>query len=511
MDQTSLLFVLLIVVVGGVIAYFGDWLGRRIGKKRLSMFGLRPRNTAALFTVLAGMVGTVFAVAAVSVLSRPVGVWLWQGSRVQASLEATKSDLRKTRSELETERGSVVEVREALAKESSKLKTAQGNVEKAQRDAASIRLEAKRLASEAKRLTSEVKQTRARLQETGRKLQAMQDRVQTLVAESKRLTTNNTTLGTQNRELASQNLDLANQVRENETKLREFDVRVAGLQTRIDELRKDLQLQQQLADQQAKNLDEQLRQARSELDSARAETEQARTEASTYLEVSRRYRESLGNSRFGKLLVNVRDELARVQVPPGNNQAEVRSRLLALISSAVDAAKQLGAGPPSGGDAAFVVQLQRPDGTMTTEAEVLDQVSQQAANKPDWTVIIARAVANAFRGEGIPLVFEVRDNPIVYRAGDLVSQLQLNAERPETDILAQISNFVETTLSADAVKAGMIPAVGRQEPLGRIDSQALLDLVPKIRATRGDVRLRFLASRETRAADRLELEFRVGR
>ena len=52
---TALVIGLLIVMCGG-IAYMGDLLGRRMGKKRLSLFGLRPRHTAVVFTVVTGMV-----------------------------------------------------------------------------------------------------------------------------------------------------------------------------------------------------------------------------------------------------------------------------------------------------------------------------------------------------------------------------------------------------------------------------------------------------------------------
>ena len=44
----------MLLVVGGVIAYVGDRLGTYIGKKRLSAWGLRPRHTAMLYTVLSG-------------------------------------------------------------------------------------------------------------------------------------------------------------------------------------------------------------------------------------------------------------------------------------------------------------------------------------------------------------------------------------------------------------------------------------------------------------------------
>lgn len=46
--------VLLLLVVAGTIAYTGDLIGRRLGKKRLTIFGLRPRHTAVLLTIISG-------------------------------------------------------------------------------------------------------------------------------------------------------------------------------------------------------------------------------------------------------------------------------------------------------------------------------------------------------------------------------------------------------------------------------------------------------------------------
>jgi len=46
--------VLLLLVVAGTIAYTGDLIGRRLGKRRLTIFGLRPRHTAVLLTIISG-------------------------------------------------------------------------------------------------------------------------------------------------------------------------------------------------------------------------------------------------------------------------------------------------------------------------------------------------------------------------------------------------------------------------------------------------------------------------
>src|SRR5438552_18659143 len=54
----------LTVCMGGIIAYNGDVIGRRYGKRRVTMFGLRPKYTAILVTSVTGVLisaGTALA------------------------------------------------------------------------------------------------------------------------------------------------------------------------------------------------------------------------------------------------------------------------------------------------------------------------------------------------------------------------------------------------------------------------------------------------------------------
>ncbi len=65
---TALGLILAILVLGGVLATVGDRLGTRVGKARLSLFNLRPRQTATLITIITGIVisamtfGILFAI-----------------------------------------------------------------------------------------------------------------------------------------------------------------------------------------------------------------------------------------------------------------------------------------------------------------------------------------------------------------------------------------------------------------------------------------------------------------
>ena len=51
----SLILVSTLVIISGLIAFVGDWVGLKIGKKRVTIFGLRPHYTAIFVTVISGI------------------------------------------------------------------------------------------------------------------------------------------------------------------------------------------------------------------------------------------------------------------------------------------------------------------------------------------------------------------------------------------------------------------------------------------------------------------------
>ncbi|MCW3097115.1 MAG: hypothetical protein JWL77_2733, partial [Chthonomonadaceae bacterium] len=58
----TLLALLLWIVLGGFISYYGDLQGRRWGKRRVSWLGMRPKHTAILITSLTGGVIALLSV-----------------------------------------------------------------------------------------------------------------------------------------------------------------------------------------------------------------------------------------------------------------------------------------------------------------------------------------------------------------------------------------------------------------------------------------------------------------
>jgi uncharacterized protein (DUF3084 family) len=68
----GILLIAALVIMSGVIAYVGDIVGRRMGRKRLSIFGLRPRHTAIVISVAAGMLITILTLGAAMAVSKDV-------------------------------------------------------------------------------------------------------------------------------------------------------------------------------------------------------------------------------------------------------------------------------------------------------------------------------------------------------------------------------------------------------------------------------------------------------
>ena len=90
------------VITGGAIAFIGDKLGTKIGKKRLSIFGLRPRHTSMIITVITGILITGLSIGAMAIVSKDVRTALFGMEELNAAIASTRSALETTTKDLST-------------------------------------------------------------------------------------------------------------------------------------------------------------------------------------------------------------------------------------------------------------------------------------------------------------------------------------------------------------------------------------------------------------------------
>ncbi len=85
--------VLLLLVIGGAIAIIGDYIGRAIGRRRLTVFNLRPRHTAFAVTILTGILIVFMTLTIILAVSRDARTALFGLEELRKDLADTKNDL----------------------------------------------------------------------------------------------------------------------------------------------------------------------------------------------------------------------------------------------------------------------------------------------------------------------------------------------------------------------------------------------------------------------------------
>ena len=79
-------------IVGGFIAYLADKMGSKIGKKRMSIFGLRPKHTSILLTVTSGTIIAVLTIGVMAVSSQSARTALFGMDKLQRELKLLNAE-----------------------------------------------------------------------------------------------------------------------------------------------------------------------------------------------------------------------------------------------------------------------------------------------------------------------------------------------------------------------------------------------------------------------------------
>lgn len=185
--MTGWLLLLSLLILGGVLSTLGDRLGSRVGKARLSLFGLRPRQTAVVITVLTGSLISVLSLGLMLLVSRQLRVGLFELNDLQARLRSSRADLkssraaqRQSRQQLETARGDEIEARR-------RLKEARNQAKQLREALDPLEAQTRRLEAERQRLSADVRSRDDEIRRTDRELAAVRDRIRAGEAELKQL------------------------------------------------------------------------------------------------------------------------------------------------------------------------------------------------------------------------------------------------------------------------------------------------------------------------------------
>lgn len=167
------LLILVLLVLGGVLSTLGDRLGSMVGKARLSLFNLRPRNTAVVITVLTGSLISAVSLGLMLLVSERLRTGLFELDRLETRLQQSRTALQGSQKAL-------AQAQEGQQQVQQELGQAEQRVTSLRRELAPLQAERDRLSREVKHRDAEIRRTEAELAALSRRITAGEQELEDL-------------------------------------------------------------------------------------------------------------------------------------------------------------------------------------------------------------------------------------------------------------------------------------------------------------------------------------------
>ena len=143
-DVATVVFAALVLMAaGGLIAYLGDRWGYAWGKKRLSLFGMRPKKTASFLTVITGVAIALLTLAVLLIINAGFRTALTHGATIIRNLHHNKLEIRVYVATIQLLKGQETSLqreedqdRMLAQQEAARVKAARGSLAKARTELA---------------------------------------------------------------------------------------------------------------------------------------------------------------------------------------------------------------------------------------------------------------------------------------------------------------------------------------------------------------------------------------
>ena len=502
------------VLMGGLIAYAGDIIGRRFGKRRASVFGMRPRHTAALVTSVTGVLISLLTTAILFLAVDPVRRVILEGEAAIRANARLRAENNRLETEFEREREAVAQAqaeraaafsdrnRAVRARDDAKrsLEQVQASLQRARVDLAQAnraRLASERELTVALNRVREERNAASELAATNERYRRLNADLETRNAELARsndalrqtnsmLSLSNTTYSQENEAVSRQNVAL----------VRERD----QLSASLDDLRAErARLVAETGDLQRR-------------------LEELREGYTAAYGAHRSLWQMFEALRTRRIAVHGGEDLARSVVPAGTPPDDVRAIISRLMSDAHRVALERGAAPGERSLAVEIVDKRFTTPTSTgvsvtrvTEQERIEAVVNRLARTSEPVCLLALAVANSVVGEPVGIDLQPLGNPLVYRKGQAVAVRKIDASKAADNVFGELVLMLKG-LGQGALERGLIPRYDPstgQPQAGSLSVDQLVVLTERLRSYRKRVEVTAVAADDTYASDALELEFRI--
>ncbi|MES1024317.1 DUF3084 domain-containing protein [Gloeocapsa sp. BRSZ] len=475
---TGYILIASILILGGVIATVGDRLGTRVGKARLSLFNLRPRNTAVVITILTGSIISASTLAILFAADERLRTGVFELEEIQSELRDRRQQLEATRQQLEATTQEKTQVQQELVQARAEQRAEQREAQRREAEAQQ-RLEAINESLQAAR--TQQAQTQAQLNRT----QARQSQTQAQLNQTQQELT-----------------QVSAQFQQAQARLKTVSQRARELRAEIQQVQAELQQLVEQRDQLKAQITQRDREI-AKLDESITQRDQViaqRESRLKQLEVQQNYLEQEAQSLERNL-----------QVLRRGNVALFRGQVLAGgVVRIVDPKAARQAVDQLLGEANRTALRFTQPGIEQVNAQVVnispaqvDQLVAQIDDGRDYVVRIMSAGNYVLGERSVQVIADAAQNQVVFRPGDVLAAISAN---PATMSDTELRQRVELLLGASNFRAQRAGILGDTIQIGDNRIETLIGFIEQLKQYNQPVEIQAVAAEVTYTAGPLKVE-----
>ena len=480
-------------LLGALIAYLGDVIGARLGKRRSTIFGLRPRQSARLVAAIIGGLLPLLGLGVATVGSRYARVAVFelqslldQRQQLQARVESLQGDVERFEMRVETA--------EARAEDAEETAAVLSDIRREQQE--------------------RIEGLQSREDELQTRASGLRERVETLTARRDRL----------EGDLSEAQADLA-QSRE---RLSEAEENLDTASDVLEQMQREVEQRQRRVEMislQYDNVQDELARANRRLEPAQRELIATHEELTSLQdevqELEMRLQQAVSHQELvaqrPDVLFEPWDELLRVVQRSDMSQTLVEADLIEWLHVASAVAERKGV--PEGPNGRAVVLMaptprRIPPGE-ATERQIISHVAGElrAGGADEWVVMVL-VYRRHFRGDRnqVAVAFRAVANELEFRAGEVLDEFVLSASIDELTAIETLWHRItddDSPVRARAIAQGMLPRMNTNS-YGAIELSSIYNAAKQIRAGSGRMLVQLKVASDTYTRGPLALEIEVG-
>ncbi len=422
--------ILVLVLAGGAIAYVGDKIGMKVGRKKLSLFGLRPKHTSIIITIVTGIFIAAASLGVLTIASSDVRTALFHMKEIQTALATSEVRFQASQNRL-------LQVEEELLAQEQKVLRLADQIEQKTEEYEDLNQQMLEVARQRDAAKVELESAKEQAKDIEVKYQDLLSDYETTMSDYERLSGDYQAMDEAYSQIESQYKSALAQY--NDTK-----AELAATEGALSDTRDDLEIEKQRLDdmKQINQLFqvkiEELKQTEQEMKNhMQALTQEYNAMVTRQNELIKEKQTELERIKSGNFVYQANEILLATVIDGGIDVDQARQEIIAFLNQANQQALRRGAMRQSTSKAALII-----------DNDHLQEVAEYLSTAEGKYVVRALASTNTLAGEPVEVRLVYLPNTLIYRKGEVIltrdidlSERSLSVEDEIAEMLSEIGEI----------------------------------------------------------------------